>query len=116
MLAIAETSAGDVTVLHLTGRLVIEDGDTPLGATIDRLLAAGRVKLVLDLRQVTYIDSAGLGLLVSRYVRARRRGGDLRLVQLSQRSQHLMTITKLSAVFAVFASEADAIQSYTPPA
>lgn len=116
MLAITESVAGDVTVLRLAGRLVIEDGDTPLGSTIDALLAQGRVKLVLDLRQVTYIDSAGLGLLVSRYVRARRRGGNLRLVQLSARSSHLLAITNLAAVFGVFASEAAAIASYAAPA
>ncbi len=116
MLAITETAVGDVTVLELVGRLVVEDAETPLGPTIDELLARGRVKLVLDLRQVVYIDSAGLGLLVSRYVRARRRGGDLRLVQLTARSTHLMSITNLMAVFAVFDSQDEAIQSYAAPA
>jgi len=116
MLAITEAAAGDVTILRLTGRLVVEDGDTPLGSTIDALLAQARVKLVLDLRQVTYIDSAGLGLLVSRFVRARRRGGDLRLVQLSARSTHLFAITNLAAVFGVFDSEAAAVASYVAPA
>jgi anti-sigma B factor antagonist len=113
MLAITEAAVGEVTILMLTGRLVVEDGDAPLGSTIDALLAQDRVKLVLDLRQVTYIDSAGLGLLVSRYVRARRRGGDLRLVALTARSTHLFSITNLAAVFGVFESEAEAIQSYT---
>lgn len=116
MLAITEATAGDVTILRLAGRLVIEDGDTPLGSAIDALLAQDRVKLVLDLRQVTYIDSAGLGLLVSRFVRARRRGGDLRLVQLSARSSHLFAITNLTAVFGVFASDAAAVESYAAPA
>ncbi len=108
-------SSATSPVLHLTGRLVVEDADTPLGPVVDALLAAGRVKIVLDLRQVVYIDSAGLGLLVSRYVRARRRGGDLRLVELTARSTHLMTITKLLAVFEVFHSEAAAIESYAAP-
>lgn len=115
MLTITETAVGDVTVLRLAGRLVIEDGETPLGPAIDALLAQDRVKLVLDLRQVTYIDSAGLGLLVSRYVRARRRGGGLRLVHLTARSTHLMAITNLAPVFGVFASEAEAVQSYAAP-
>ncbi len=113
MLAITEAAAGDVTILTLTGRLVIEDDDTPLGPAIDTLLAQGRLKLVLDLREVFYIDSAGLGLLVSRFVRARRRGGDLRLVALTARSTHLFSITNLAAVFNVFESEAEAIQSYS---
>jgi len=112
MLDITEHATGDVTVLHLTGRLVGEDGDAPLGDIVDRLLRQNRLKLVLDLALVTYIDSAGLGLLVSRYVRFRRRGGDLRLVSLTARSHHLMAITNLVTVFATFESQADAVRSF----
>lgn len=115
MLDITEHATGDVTVLQLTGRLVGEDGDTPLGALIDRLVQHNRLKLVLDLARVTYIDSAGLGLLVSRYVRVRRRGGDLRLVGLTARSHHLMAITKLVTVFATFESQTDAVRSFDAP-
>jgi anti-anti-sigma factor len=113
MLNIEEHAAGDVTVLHLRGRLVGEDGDAPLGDVVDRLLQQNRLKLVLDLALVVYIDSAGLGLLVSRYVRVRRRGGDLRLASLTARSHHLMSITKLASVFATFESQADAVGSFT---
>lgn len=112
MLDITEHATGDVTVLQLTGRLVGEDGDAPLGEIVDRLLRQNRLKLVLDLALVTYIDSAGLGLLVSRYVRFRRRGGDLRLVSLTARSHHLMAITNLAGVFATFESQADAVGSF----
>ncbi len=112
MLDIIEHAAGDVTVLQLTGRLVGEDGDAPLGDLVDRLLQQNRMKLVLDLALVTYIDSAGLGLLVSRYVRFRRRGGDVRLVSLTDRSRHLMAITNLVTVFATFESQAEAVRSF----
>lgn len=112
MLDISESASGDVTVLRLTGRLVLEDADTTFGEVIDRLLQRGRTKLVLDLGGVTYIDSAGLGLLVSRYVRARRRGGDLRLLGLTPRTARLMQITKLAGVFATFDSEPAAVHSY----
>lgn len=111
MLDITDRAVGDVTVLTLTGRLVLEDAE-PLGELIERLFEEHQTKLVLDLRDVSYVDSAGLGLLVAKYVGARRRGGDLRLVHLTARSAHLMSITKLGGVFEIFASEADAVRSY----
>jgi anti-sigma B factor antagonist len=112
MLDITDHLVGDVTVVTLKGRLAPEDGETPLSGLIDRLLRENRTKLVLDLRDVTYIDSAGLGLLVAKYVGVRRRGGDLRLVHLTARSTHLMAITKLAAVFGTFDSEAAAVESF----
>ena len=112
MLEITEHAVGDVTVLTLVGRMVLEDAETPLRGYVDRLLQQNRLKVVLDLRDVTYIDSAGLGLLVSKFVGARRRGGDLRLVHLTARSASLMAITNLNSVFATFESEADAVRSF----
>ena len=72
----------------------------------------GRRKLVLDLRGVTYIDSAGLGLLVAKYVSVRRTGGDVRLVHVTARSNQLLSITKLATVFRMFESEAEAVASF----
>ncbi len=115
MLDITEHTAGDVTVLRLAGRLVLEDAETPLFAHIDRLFELGRHKLVLDLRQVTYVDSAGLGWLVAKFAGARRRGGDLRFIHLTERTRHLMAITKLKTVFAIFESEDDAVRSFSAP-
>lgn len=112
MLDITDHAVGDVTVLTVRGRLVLEDAELPLGGRIECLFRDSRLKIVLDLRDVTYIDSAGLGLLVAKYVGARRRGGDLRLVHLTARSTHLMDITKLAGVFATFSSEADAVASF----
>lgn len=112
MLTIATHLAGDVAVLQLTGRLVLEDMDSPLRDEIERLIRGGHVKLVLDLNAVTYIDSAGLGLLVAKFVSLRSRGGDLRLVHLTPRSMHLMTITNLATVFETYASEDLAVASF----
>lgn len=112
MLTIATHLAGDVAVLQLTGRLVLEDMDSPLRDEIERLIRDGHVKLVLDLNAVTYIDSAGLGLLVAKFVSLRSRGGDLRLVHLTPRSMHLMTITNLATVFETYASEDLAVASF----
>jgi len=110
-LEIAQRSVGDVTVLALKGRLVAEDGDVLVDA-VDALLQQGRIKLLLDVRDVTYIDSSGLGLLVSKYVSARRRGGDVKLLHLTTRSLHLLTITHLTEVFESFDSEADALRAF----
>ena len=115
MLTITDHAVGDVTILKLRGRLVVEDPETPLGELVDRLLGDHHVKLVFDLRDVTYIDSAGLGLLVSKYVSVRHRGGDLRLVHLTARSHHLFGITKLASIFATFDSETDAVRSFETP-
>ena len=82
------------------------------GTEIDQLIRDGRVKLVLDLAAVTYIDSAGLGLMVAKFVSLRSRGGDLRLVHPTPRSMHLMTITSLATVFETYASEDAAVRSF----
>jgi len=112
MLTITTRMTGDVAVLGLTGRLVLEDTDSPLRSAVERLVRDGHVKLVLDLAAVTYIDSAGLGLLVAKFVSLRSRGGDLRLVHPSPRSMHLMTITNLATVFETYPTEDAAVRSF----
>jgi anti-sigma B factor antagonist len=112
MLTIATHMAGDVAVLRMTGRLVLEDGESTLRTEVERLIRAGHVKLVVDLNAVTYIDSAGLGMLVAKYVSVRGRGGDLRLVHPTPRSTHLMVITNLASVFETFATEELAVRSF----
>ena len=112
MLTVTTRMIGDVAVLCLTGRLVLEDTESPLRPEIERLIAQGHVKLVLDLAAVTYIDSAGLGLMVAKFVSLRSRGGDLRLVHPTPRSMHLMTITSLATVFETHATEDAAVRSF----
>jgi anti-anti-sigma factor len=92
---ITQHTVGDVTVIVPVGRIVTEDGDV-LRNVVDTLVQQGRVKIVLDLQQVTYVDSSGLGLMVSKYVSARRRGGDVKLLHPSARSIHLLEITHLA--------------------
>jgi anti-sigma B factor antagonist len=110
---ITQHSVGDVTVIVPVGRIVTEDGDV-LRNVVDTLVQQGRVKIVLDLQQVTYIDSSGLGLMVSKYVSARRRGGDVKLLHPSARSIHLLEITHLAQIFEVFESEDDAVRAFGP--
>ena len=112
MLTISTRMSGDVAVLTLAGRLVVEDIESPLRTEIDRLVSDSHVKLVLDLAAVSYIDSAGLGLMVAKFVSMRSRGGDLRLVHPTPRSMHLMTITSLATVFETYASEDAAVRSF----
>ena len=110
-----ERRRGGVTVLDLKGRLVLEEGVPVLRASLDRLVDAGQTSIVLNLHDVTYIDSCGIGLLIAKLVSVRRTGGDLRLVNLTSRSHHLLEITRLLDVFLVFTSEQDALASFSTP-
>lgn len=109
---IAETQVGDVTILRLTGRLELEQGDLVFRDCVNRLVAEGRVNIVLDLTEVTRIDSAGLGMLVSKYLTARKHGGTIKLLHLTPRSDHLIDITRLATVFEIFEEEGDAVRSF----
>ena len=92
---IAERRIGDITLLQLTGRIVFGDGAGELRAHMNDLLDEARLKFLLDLRHVTYIDSFGVGVIATKYVSVRRKGGDLKLLCLSPRSRKVMTISGL---------------------
>ena len=112
-MTVVERRIGDVTVLDLKGRLVFEEGDSVLRAHVHRLLEQGRIQIVVNLRDVTYVDSCGIGVLVSKYVSLRRKGGDLRFVNVTPRSHRLLEITKLVDIFRLFDTEEEAIASYS---
>jgi anti-sigma B factor antagonist len=112
-LDIRETRAGDVTVLELTGRLVADEEDVIFASEVNRLIAAGRIQIVADLRDVSSLDSGGVGTLVAKLLSARRRGGDLRLLNLTDRTRRVLEITRLLGVFQVFDSADDAIRSFS---
>ena len=109
---IIERRIGDVTILQLIGRLELETGDLILRDTINRLVEEGQVKLVLDLKEVTRLDSAGIGMLVSKFLTARRAGGTIKLLHPTERTDHLMNITKLTTIFQVFEDEESAVKSF----
>jgi anti-sigma B factor antagonist len=109
---ITERRVGDVTILELHGRLVMDE-DTSCTELIDDLVRQGRIRLILNLRDVSYIDSAGVGALIAKYVSLRRRGGDLRLVSLSDRVRRVITIARLLDVFDTFESEDLAVRSFS---
>ena len=112
-LKITERRVGDVTILDLKGRLILDDGDTSCAEHIDLLAREGRLRIILNLREVSYIDSAGVGALIAKYVSLRRRGGDLRLLSLSDRVRRVITIAHLLQVFEIFESEDLAVRSFS---
>ena len=111
-MTLKERRVGDVTVLDLKGRLVLDDGDGVLRTRINELADEGRVRLVLNMQDVTYVDSCGVGVLIAKYVSLRKKHGDLKLLNLTPRSHHLMEISKLLNVFEVFDSEDQALRSF----
>ena len=112
-MTLKERRVGDVSILDLQGRLVIEDGDDELRDRINELSDAGRVNIVVNLKDVTYVDSCGIGVLIAKYVSLRRKGGDVKLLHLTARSHHLMEISRLLSVFEAFESEERALASFT---
>ncbi|MGE3176752.1 MAG: STAS domain-containing protein [Vicinamibacterales bacterium] len=113
---IEERAVDDVTVLDLKGRITLGEGDELLKDKVNSLLNQGRRKLVLNLADVPYIDSAGLGEIVRTYTTVSRQGGSLKLANLTKRITDLLSITKLLTVFETFESEADAIKSFSASA
>jgi anti-sigma B factor antagonist len=111
-LEIAERHIGSVTVVELSGRFIVDEGDRAFRSRIDSLIRSGRTQLIVDLRNVSYIDSGGVGVLVSKYVTARNKGGDLKLLCLSPRACRVLGIAGLLNVFEVFEREQDAIGSF----
>jgi anti-sigma B factor antagonist len=109
---IVEQRVGDVTILRLKGRLELDDGDVILRNHVDGLVAQGRVNVVLDMTDVTRMDSAGIGMLVGKYMTVKNRGGILRLLHLTDRTSRLLHVTRLETVFDIFEQEDAAIQSF----
>lgn len=113
---IAERSAGDVTLLDVTGRMTLGEGDEALRDKVNSLVSQGKKKLVLNLAGVPYIDSAGLGEIVRTYTTVSRQGGSLKLLGLTKRITDLLSITKLLTVFETYDNEADAVRSFSSSA
>ena len=112
-LSIVERQAGEVAVLTLTGQMLLDDGDLAFGRHVSDLISRGVVRIVVDLAGVTYIDSSGVGMMAAKLKRARASGGDMRLVNLTSRSQRLLGMMKLLMVFETFEDEAAAVDSFS---
>src|ERR1700755_138593 len=113
---IEERSAGDVTVLDLKGKMTLGEGDELLKDKINSLVMQGRRKVILNLEEVPYLDSAGLGEIVRTYTTISRQGGSLKLLNLTKRITDLLSITKLLTVFETYDNEADVVRSFSSSA
>lgn len=111
-LNISERQAGDVTILDMDGKVTIGEGSVALRSAIRRLLGEGKKKILLNLGSVSYVDSSGIGELVSSFTAVNKEGGTLKLLNLTQKIQDLLAITKLLTVFDVYENEGEALSSY----
>ena len=104
--------AGSITVLDLSGRITLGEGSALLRSTIRELLEENRFKILVNLGDINYIDSSGIGELVSAYTTVKNRGGELKLLNLTKKVHDLLQITKLYTVFAVHSDELVALRSF----
>lgn len=103
---------GDVTVIDAAGRMTLGEGSSDFRDKIKELTASGNKRILLNLGEVNYIDSSGIGELVSSFTSVSTAGGALKLLNLTKRVQDLLQITKLYTVFEVFDDETSAIRSF----
>ena len=113
---ITERSVGDVMVLDIKGKITLGEGDEQLKDKVNSLVNQGQRKMVLNLAEVPYLDSAGLGEVVRAYTTVSRQGGALKLLGLTKRITDLLSITKLLTVFETFDSENEAVKSFSASA
>ena len=101
-----------IIIVDLSGRITLGEGSVVLRDTIRDVVAAGNKRILLNLGDVTYIDSSGIGELVSSFTSVRNQGGELKLLNLTKKVHDLLQITKLYTVFDVHEDEAGAIRSF----
>ena len=113
---IDQRSVGDVIVLDLKGKITLGEGDELLKDKVNSLVNQGHRKIILNLADVPYVDSAGLGEIVRTYTTVSKNGGSLKLLNLTKRITDLLAITKLLTVFETFDAESDAVRSFSASA
>jgi anti-sigma B factor antagonist len=104
--------AGLITVVDIGGRITLGEGSALLRKTVRELLVENRTKIVLNLADVNYIDSSGIGELVSAFTAVKNRGGDMKLLHLTKKVHDLLQLTKLFTVFDVYSDEHTALASF----
>jgi anti-sigma B factor antagonist len=113
-LDIQEREREGIVILDLKGRLIVGEPVSSLREKVRELGDAGKVSVILNLEQLEYIDSTGLGGLVISYTTLKKAGGALKILNLSKRNVELLVLTKLTTVFELFNDEQDAINSFFP--
>lgn len=109
---ITQREVDGVVILGLKGQLTIGEGDLELRESIHNLLEQGHRRILIDLHQITYLDSAGLGELIRCYTTVSNRQGQMKLLRLGKKTKDLLTVTKLITVFDVYDGEQEALQSF----
>jgi anti-sigma B factor antagonist len=109
-------SVGDVSVIDLTGRITLGEGSGLVRSTIKECVASGRKNLLVNLKEVSYIDSAGLGELVGSYATVTNMGGAIKLLHPQAKVHDLLQVTKLYTVFIAFEDEGEAMRSFSSAA
>lgn len=110
---ITERSNGDVTILDVEGKILLGEGDVQLKKKIDELISRDIKNILLNLAEVSYMDSGGLGEIVRSFTTVKTNSGNLKLVGVTSRIKDLMTITKLHTVFDIFETEAEGVASFS---
>ena len=111
-LHIEERQTNGVTILFLAGEMLLDDGDLAFRRYIHDLIERGRVQILVDLADVTYIDSSGVGMMAAKLKTVREKGGDMRLLRLNSRGHRLFSVAKLHTAFEIFQDEAMALRSF----
>ncbi len=107
---------GTVTIVDITGRIELGEESAAVRDIVSKLLSSGHKHILLNLAEVNYIDSSGLGMLVSAFASARKQGGELKLLNLTDKVVDLMQVTKLYTVFDISTDEAAAVKSFVQSA
>lgn len=109
---LTERRAGDVTILDLSGRILFADGEEEFRLALRPVIESGQIDLLLNMSDVPFVDSAGIGEIVRAYTTVTRRGGSLKLMNLPRRVHEALTITKLLTVIEAFDSEEEALAGF----
>jgi anti-sigma B factor antagonist len=117
LMTISERTAGDVVIVDVSGKVTLGDGgDAMLKDKMGSLVQQGHKKVLLNLGDVSYVDSAGLGAIVQAYATLNKNGGSLRLLNATKRIKDLLSITKLLTIFETYDSEAEGLKGFAAKA
>ena len=111
---ITERYAGDITFLDVEGRILFGDGEEEFRDAVNQVIESSRFKLIINMAEVPFIDSAGISQLVRTFVTLGKRGGGMRLLNLTKRVKELLTVTRLLGVWGAYESEEQAVSSFGP--
>lgn len=111
-LVINTRDSGGVTIVDCKGKIILGDESSALRETIKQLLAGNKKRILLNLGEVTFIDSAGVGTLVAAYTSSKAQDGELKLANLTKRFKETLQVTRLLTVFETYETEAEALASF----